>query len=86
MVRLPQPITLSEGLGPVTQMDQTAEARRADLEALRAWFDDWTETAKIVITRRDELIRLGLAKRKKANKTAKMAPIAPAPASVPTLP
>ncbi|MDI3283222.1 hypothetical protein [Polyangium sp. 15x6] len=50
--------------------DSTAEARRADLVTLRAWFDDWSETARTAITRRDHLIRLGLAKRKKAAKRA----------------
>ncbi len=36
--------------------------------SLRAWYEDWSETARAVITRRDHLIRLGLAKRKKAAK------------------
>jgi hypothetical protein len=45
------------------------DARTDDLIALRAWFDDWAETARAVITRRDYLIRLGLARRlKKATK------------------
>jgi len=57
---------LESGTLPV---DPTAEARYADLIALRAWFDDWSETARAAITRRDHLIRLGLAKRKTKTKT-----------------
>ena len=34
---------------------------------LYAWFNDWATTARSVITRRDHLIRLGLAKRRKSN-------------------
>jgi hypothetical protein len=34
------------------------------LQALRAWYDDWSETARTVLTRRDHLIRVGLAHRK----------------------
>ena len=39
--------------------------KREDLEKLRAWLVEWSETARAVIKRRDYLIRLGLAKRKK---------------------
>lgn len=39
-------------------------ARQGALVALRAWFDEWAETARVVIKRRDQLIRLGLAKRR----------------------
>jgi hypothetical protein len=46
----------------------TTDARRKELMALRAWYIDWSETARAVIKRRDHLIRLGLAKRKKKEK------------------
>jgi hypothetical protein len=42
--------------------------KRQDLENLRAWYVEWAETARAVIKRRDYLIRLGLAKRKKRSK------------------
>ncbi len=42
---------------------QAAE-RLKNLAELRAFYDEWAEIARIVITRRDYLIRLGLAKRK----------------------
>ncbi|MCU0656677.1 MAG: hypothetical protein MUF64_15915 [Polyangiaceae bacterium] len=35
-----------------------------DLQALKDWFDEWAETARVAIKRRDHLIRLGLARRK----------------------
>lgn len=44
------------------------EAPKSDdgaLLAMRAWFEDWSETARSVIRRRDHLIRLGLAQRRK---------------------
>lgn len=44
------------------------EERQAALVQLRAWFEDWSNTARSVITRRDHLIRLGLAKRKSNGK------------------
>ncbi len=73
-------LDVAQGLGSVVESDAPSEARLADLMALRAWYDDWTETAKTVITRRDQLIRLGLAKRKKSVKATKTdAPIATSP-------
>lgn len=42
--------------------------REKDLMALRAWYLDWSDTARSVISRRDYLIRMGLAQRKKAAK------------------
>jgi hypothetical protein len=34
------------------------------LVALRAWYEEWSEIARVAVTRRDQLIRLGLASRK----------------------
>jgi hypothetical protein len=45
-----------------------AGEREQGLLALRSWYLDWSDTARSVITRRDYLIRLGLAQRKKAAK------------------
>ena len=42
----------------------TAEVSLEDLKKLRAWFVEWSEAARTVITRRDHLIRLGLVRRK----------------------
>lgn len=64
--RLRQLLTLAEGGQPAAPRPQRDDgaARRESLAALRAWFDEWSETARVVIKRRDHLIRLGLAKRR----------------------
>jgi hypothetical protein len=41
------------------------EKREKALLELHAWYKDWSETARAVIKRRDHLILLGLAKRKR---------------------
>lgn len=61
-----------------------ADKRTAQLAALRAWFEDWSETARAVIVRRDQRIRIGLAKRKprgsgKATPVVVSPPLPPAP-------
>jgi hypothetical protein len=45
---------------------------------LRAWFVDWSETARTTITRRDYLILLGLAQRKRRKKSPGGTPTPPA--------
>jgi hypothetical protein len=45
-----------------------ATRRAQALLELRGWFDEWAEVARVIITRRDYLIRLGLARRKKSKK------------------
>ncbi len=69
-------------LGNTTAMESVPaseaarSARRRDAQrALRGWFEEWSATARAVVTRRDQLIRLGLAKRK-----------SPAPKATPTPP
>jgi hypothetical protein len=53
----------------------TAKAKRdVELANLRAWYEDWAATARSVVTRRDYLIRLGLAKRRSARKSAALGP------------
>lgn len=49
-------------------MTNASGEREQGLLALRAWYLDWSDTARAVISRRDYLIRLGLAQRKKAAK------------------
>jgi hypothetical protein len=65
LVKLSQSVVL---VAPVSD-----EERTQALMALYRWLSDWSSAAKIVITRRDHLIRLGLAKRKKTAKTKKAA-------------
>lgn len=44
--------------------EANAASREQALLELRGFYDEWSEVAKVVITRRDYLIRLGLAQRK----------------------
>ncbi|MBI2391018.1 MAG: hypothetical protein HYV09_15610 [Deltaproteobacteria bacterium] len=73
--------------------DKREEKKQAALLKLRAWFEDWSSTARTVITRRDQLISLGLAQRKSNGKIEDVddeasdderAPIRPQSAPVPT--
>ena len=43
---------------------QSEAANLRNLMALRAWFEEWSGIARVVIKRRDYLIRMGLAKRR----------------------
>jgi hypothetical protein len=67
---------------PASTTAQTAaQERKQALAELRAWFDEWSATARAVVKKRAYLIRMGLAARKapaKSAKTAKKAPAAPA--------
>jgi len=56
--------------------EEEAAKRQASLVALHAWYSDWAETARMVITRRDHLISLGLARRR-SRKDAAAAPALP---------
>src|SRR4051812_48357830 len=52
--------------GEVKGSEQERAAREQvsrDLATLRGWYVDWAETARTVLKRRDQLIRLGLPKR-----------------------
>jgi hypothetical protein len=51
--------------------DETAAKAQLekDLIALRAWYVDWAETARVGVKRRDYLIRLGLGQRRQPSKS-----------------
>ena len=71
---------------PVFPLDALAEERAQALGELRAWYRDWSETARAVIGRKDYLVMLGLSQRRgtksseepEADETIE-APPAPAP-------
>ena len=67
---------------PSTQTDDRIEA----LVALRAWYADWAETARIVLTRRDHLIRVGLASRKPRTPAPPAVVVTPVSPSAPPAP
>jgi hypothetical protein len=62
---------------PVVEEAAPLEDRQGALAALYAWLQDWSDTARVVVTRRDLLIRLGLAKRRGRAPRAVAAPPAP---------
>ena len=66
------------------------DGRLEALRALRAWYIDWAETARVVLTRRDHLIRVGLATRKRSQPPTPIrvaaAEPSPAPAAAHALP
>lgn len=51
---------------PVDLPTERTDEYQAAARALIAWLGDWRETARAVVTRRDYLIRLGLASPRKA--------------------
>jgi hypothetical protein len=51
-------------------VDDKAAERQKTLTALRAWFEEWSEMARVAVKRRDRLMRLGLAKRRSPKKKA----------------
>jgi nucleoside-diphosphate-sugar epimerase len=69
-----------EAKAPPALPPSTPPSERLDaLRELHAWLSDWSECARGVITRRDQLLRLGIGKRA-AKKRASTPP--PADASV----
>jgi hypothetical protein len=68
---------------PTEGPDAGAE-RLATLRRIYAWITAWSEMARTAVTRRDQLIRLGLAKRRPAK--AKRVPVAPAAPAAPAAP
>jgi hypothetical protein len=59
--------------------DLTAAEQTSRLRAARAFFEEWSEITRTLVTRRDLLIRLGLAQRKSASDEAADDPPAPTP-------
>jgi len=55
---------------PDAQAAEEADARYVEnLKLLRAWYEEWSGIARIVIKRRDHLIQLGLATRRSPDAT-----------------
>lgn len=62
-------------LGPTEALealppDDAPDERLAKLAELKGWFDEWTATARAVVKKRANLIRLGLAQRKPGKRGA----------------
>lgn len=66
-----------------------ADAKRTEvLRKIHAWITAWSEMARTVITRRDQMIKLGIAKRPshKAKGAVVTPPAPPVTPAVPALP
>lgn len=57
----------TESLGALPA-EETDDERLARLAQLKAWYDEWATTARVVVKKRMHLIRLGLAQRKVGKK------------------
>jgi len=90
--RLAALVTAARQMAGSPPPPNTSEEQQAkDMIALHKWYQDWSETARAVIKRRDHLVRLGLTKRKKGKRTPEPIPApapfpapAPSPAPAPT--
>jgi hypothetical protein len=58
--------------------------RRQHQVALYRWLQDWSETARAVITNRSDLIRLGVARPRRPKAAARPAPVAPPTPATPS--
>jgi hypothetical protein len=65
--------------GDDEDLHASSDATSEGLLALRAWYQEWSEVARVVVKRRSDLIRLGLARRKPTSKSAPKAPSDPLP-------
>ncbi|HEU4534905.1 MAG TPA: hypothetical protein VFS00_12335 [Polyangiaceae bacterium] len=63
---------------PPAPAGNPAERRRV-LAALRAWFDEWSSSARVVLTKRAHRIRMGLATRRSPSKPEPDPPAEPEP-------
>ncbi len=68
--------TFTAVAAPRVEASAREEQHLAELQALRAWYEEWSELARVAVTRKDLLIRMGLAQRKATK--AKAAPARPA--------
>ncbi len=61
--------TVQSVAAPKAKQRAEAEAKRLDvLRKIHAWLAAWSDMARTVVTRRDQLIRLGIAKRRSPRK------------------
>ncbi len=62
--RLAGLVKVAKAGGPVPDTTASDDAYEQSLLALREWYEEWAEIARLTIKRRDYLIRLGLAERR----------------------
>ena len=83
-VRLRGLINIAKKSNPVDSSPTAVEERDkqyvANLQSLREWYEEWSEIARALFSRRDYLIRLGMATSRRSAKEEEEAPVAPNPA------
>jgi len=80
--RLRELVEIAKGISSadVSAASESDERQRA-LAELYAWYKDWSETARALIRRRDHLVLMGLAKRKRSTtEEPEVSPVATSPA------
>jgi hypothetical protein len=78
-------VATAQSLGPAPSTPPPdADAHTQALTALYQWYAEWAQIAKVVITRRDWLILMGLATRKVRTQPAPAPTPAPTPAPAPS--
>lgn len=63
--RLARLIEIAQSAAPGPKNASLRESREAELVALHTWYSDWASTARVFIRRKDFLIALGLAGRRR---------------------
>lgn len=66
-----------EAKPPIVTPAPSPDEREEKLVKLHTWFSDWSETARAVVTRRDYLVLMGFAKRKRAKSSDEPTPVSP---------
>ena len=83
-------VDTAQSVGGTTEAATTAvdqEAMRiATLRRIHAWVTAWSEMARTVLTRRDQMIRLGIAKRRPPKAKAGATPPVAVPPATPVSP
>ncbi|MFT3773937.1 MAG: hypothetical protein QM820_51870 [Minicystis sp.] len=64
LVKTAESVSDAPGADDEKAREERDEAHVQALTALRAWYEEWSELARIAVKRRDYLIRMGLATRK----------------------
>ncbi len=77
--RLAALVKTAKGTGKVAAPTSSDEEYEQALLQLRDWYTEWSEITRLVVKRRDHLIRLGLAERRRAGGTDELDVVDPTP-------
>jgi len=77
--RLAALVKTAKGTGKVAAPTSSDEEYEQALLQLRDWYTEWSEITRLIVKRRDHLIRLGLAERRTAGGTDELDVVDPTP-------